>query len=68
MNEGRIVAAMKAIGVAITAADGPPVVALGVAAIRDRMSGERCVELLRILREEARCLQETGDLSGGMSE
>jgi DNA-binding IclR family transcriptional regulator len=68
MNEGRIVAAMKAIGVAITAAEGQPVVALSVAAIWDRMSGDRCAELLRILREEARRLQETCDLSGGMSE
>jgi DNA-binding IclR family transcriptional regulator len=66
INEGRIVAAMKAIGVAIAAADGQPVVALSVAAIWDRMSGERCAELLGILREEARRLQETGDLSGGV--
>jgi DNA-binding IclR family transcriptional regulator len=65
-NEGRIVAAMKAIGVAIGAADGQPVVALSVAAIWDRMSSERCTELLRSLREEAQRLQETGDLSEGV--
>ncbi len=66
LNEGRIVDAMMAIGVAITGPEGIPTVALSLAAIRDRMTPPRTAELLKVLRDEARRLQETSDLTGSL--
>lgn len=57
-NEGRIVAAMNAVGVALPAGLGRSPVALSLAAIRDRMGPERRPELVRALRAEAERLRD----------
>ena len=58
MNEGRIVEAMNAVAVAACDRAGRPFLALSLAAIRDRMGGKRLPELVRILRQEARRIEE----------
>lgn len=58
LNEGRIVPAMQAIGVAVVTRSGRPAASLSLAAIRDRMGAERLPKLVRRLREEAEALAE----------
>ncbi len=58
LNEGRIVEAMSAIAFAARDAAGRPFLALSLAAIRDRMGDARLPELVRLLHEEARRLEE----------
>ena len=43
-----------------------PIVALSLAAIRDRMTPARTADLLQVLQDEARNLQETSDLTGSL--
>jgi DNA-binding IclR family transcriptional regulator len=52
-NDGRIVSAMTAIGVPVCDADGRVLAALSIAAIRERMQGDRLGELAALLRDEA---------------
>jgi DNA-binding IclR family transcriptional regulator len=51
--DGRIVAGMNAIGVPVYDKTGTVVAALSLAAISDRVSGERLASLAKILRKEA---------------
>ena len=52
-NDGRIVAGMAGIAVAVPDAGGRPVAALSIAAIRDRMTAGRIPGLVEALRAEA---------------
>lgn len=52
-NDGLIVPAMNAVGVAVRDADGRPLFALSLAAIRDRMTPDRRAELVNHLKREA---------------
>jgi DNA-binding IclR family transcriptional regulator len=52
-NDGLIVPAMNAIAVAVRDADGRPLFALSLAAIRDRMAPDRLGGLLDLLKSEA---------------
>jgi len=52
-NDGRIVSAMTAVGVPVCDSEGRVLAALSIAAIRERMAGERLAELAALLREEA---------------
>jgi DNA-binding IclR family transcriptional regulator len=61
-TEGLTVQGMNGIGVPVRDAAGTPVAALSVAAIADRMRGERVSELARSLQAEA---TELGRLFGG---
>jgi DNA-binding IclR family transcriptional regulator len=56
-NDGLIVPAMNAVAVAVRDADGRPVVALSLAAIRDRMTPERRDGLVALLQSEAADLE-----------
>lgn len=58
LNEGRIVDAMCAVGVSVHDADGRPLLALSLAAIRDRMARERLPDLVALLRREAARLEQ----------
>jgi DNA-binding IclR family transcriptional regulator len=55
-NKGRIVPGMHAIAVPVFDAEGRPIAALSLAAIRDRMTAERVPKLLRLLKREARAV------------
>lgn len=57
VNDGQIVSALVAVGVAVFDDRGRPLAALSVAAIRDRMSPARLEELVVLLREEANALR-----------
>ena len=59
LTEGRVVQGMSGIGVPVRDASGIPVVALSVAAIADRMKGERIADLVRYLQTEATQLSRT---------
>ena len=66
-NNGRILAGMSAVGVAVTGDHGEPVVALSVAAIDSRMLPERRENIAALLRTEARALsEELGRLTQGL--
>ncbi|MDP3548457.1 MAG: IclR family transcriptional regulator C-terminal domain-containing protein [Phreatobacter sp.] len=52
-NDGRIVSGMAGVAVPVLDADGLPLAALSLAAIRDRMTPERIPELVQALRAEA---------------
>jgi DNA-binding IclR family transcriptional regulator len=52
-NDGRIVKGMSAIGVPVRDSSGTPVAALSVAAISDRIKGNRISEIARYLHVEA---------------
>jgi len=52
-NDGRIVSAMTAVGVPVCDADGRVLAALSIAAIRERMAGDRLGELASLLQNEA---------------
>jgi len=56
-NDGLIVPAMNAIGVAVRGADGRPLLALSLAAIRDRMGPDRLGGLVERLKAEAADLE-----------
>jgi DNA-binding IclR family transcriptional regulator len=43
---------MSAVAVAIRGADGAPLGAISVAAVRSRMQGERLLEIVNLLKEE----------------
>lgn len=51
--DGRLVPGMNAIGVPVPDADGRPVAALSVAAIAERLRGDRIPEVVRLLQSEA---------------
>jgi DNA-binding IclR family transcriptional regulator len=52
-TEGRIVQGMNGIGVPVRDAAGTPVAALSIAAIADRLKGERISEVVRYLQADA---------------
>ena len=54
--DGQFIPGMAAIGVAIEAADGLPFASLSIAAISNRMQGERRFDLVSLLQEEARVI------------
>ncbi|HEV2678857.1 MAG TPA: IclR family transcriptional regulator [Aliidongia sp.] len=56
-NDGLIVPAMNAIAVPVRDADGRPLFALSLAAIRDRVGADRREELVTILKKEAADLE-----------
>jgi DNA-binding IclR family transcriptional regulator len=56
-NDGLIVPAMKAIAVTVHDAEGRPLFALSLAAIRDRMTPDRLGSLVEQLRSEAAALE-----------
>ncbi|GGF33858.1 IclR family transcriptional regulator [Aliidongia dinghuensis] len=56
-NDGLIVPAMNAVAVAVHDADGRPLFALSLAAIRDRMTPDRRAELVALLHAEAEELE-----------
>jgi DNA-binding IclR family transcriptional regulator len=58
-NDGRRIPGMNAIGVPVRDASGAIVVALSVAAIADRVSGDRIAELAAILQREAAALSKS---------
>lgn len=53
MNDGRLIQGMWAVGVPICRADGRAVAALSVAAITDRLSGDRLVRVADLLKTAA---------------
>jgi len=55
-NRGRVVAGMSSVGVAVLDAQGQPLAALSIAAITERISGERLHTLSALLRREAAAL------------
>lgn len=55
-NQGRVIPGMSSIGVPVLGADGVPVASLSVAAIADRVSGDRVQMLVGLLRREAAML------------
>jgi DNA-binding IclR family transcriptional regulator len=55
-NEGQIVAGMGSVGLPVLNAAGAPIASLSVAAITDRVSGERKAMLVDVLRREAAVL------------
>lgn len=61
-NEGYVIPGMSALGVPVFDGAGRPAAALSVAAITARMSDDRRVEIVKLLREEAETLSRT--LSG----
>lgn len=58
-NDGRLVPGMSAIGVAVRDAGGAPIASLSVAAISDRIKGERISQLAKYLQAEAGQLART---------
>jgi DNA-binding IclR family transcriptional regulator len=58
-NDGRRIPSMHAIGVPVRDASGAVVAALSVAAIADRVSGDRIAELAAILQREAATLSKS---------
>jgi DNA-binding IclR family transcriptional regulator len=55
-NEGQIVAGMGSVGLPVLNAAGTPIASLSVAAITDRVSGDRKAMLVDVLRREAAVL------------
>lgn len=53
VNEGRIVPGMVAVGVPVLDSRGHAIAALSIAAIRERLTGERREKLVALLKEEA---------------
>jgi DNA-binding IclR family transcriptional regulator len=51
--DGRIVSRMNALGIPVYDSAGNVVAALNLAAITDRVSGDRVADLVRLLRKEA---------------
>jgi DNA-binding IclR family transcriptional regulator len=51
-NPERVNPGMSAVAVAIRGADGAPLGAISVAAVRSRMQGERLLEIVNLLKEE----------------
>lgn len=68
MDEGRIVEPMMAAGVAIPRTDGLPVVAIGVAAMRERMAPKRIAAQRQVLHDEALRPLTTSDRIGSVQE
>lgn len=67
LNEGRIVAAMNAVGVVVRDGAGGPAAALSLAAIRDRTGPDRLPRLVAVLQEEARRLEAEIRSGGGQA-
>lgn len=67
-NDGRIVGAMCAVGVAVHDAGGRIVAALSIAAIRERMDPARRAELVALLTAEASELGRRIDAAAGQPE
>jgi DNA-binding IclR family transcriptional regulator len=53
-NQGRVVAGMNSVGVAVLDAQGQPLASLSVAAITERVTGARVEMLVGLLRREAK--------------
>jgi DNA-binding IclR family transcriptional regulator len=60
-NNGRIVSGMSAVAVAALGADGKPAAALSVAAIADRMQGDRRRQIVHLLQREAATIADRLD-------
>lgn len=58
LNEGGIVPGMNAVGVSVLDEKGAPLAALSIAAIKERTSKKRIVELVDLLSVEARALAD----------
>lgn len=58
LNPGRLIRGMYAVGVPIRRADGPAVAALSVAALSERLSGERLDLVVGRLKAEAAAIEE----------
>ncbi|MEW6639614.1 MAG: IclR family transcriptional regulator [Pseudomonadota bacterium] len=52
-NDGRVIPGMNAIGVPVLDAEGRPLASLSVAAIAERLRGERIPEVVQLLQREA---------------
>jgi DNA-binding IclR family transcriptional regulator len=52
-NDGRVIQGMNAIGVPVLGPDDRPLAALSVAAIAERLRGDRILEVARVLQQEA---------------
>lgn len=52
-NDGRVISGMNAVGVPVLGPGGRPLAALSVAAIAERLRGERILEVARVLQQEA---------------
>ena len=61
LNAERVIPGMSAVAVAIRAADGSPLGAITVAAIRSRVQGDRLVEIVDLLKEECATVAEKVD-------
>lgn len=57
-NPERVIPGMSAVGVAIRRADGRPLGAISVAAIRSRIQGERLLEIVNLVKEECAIVAE----------
>ncbi len=55
-TDGRIVVGMSSIGVPVVASSGIPIAAISLAAISERLSPERSVEIIALLQSEAAAL------------
>ncbi len=55
-TDGRIVVGMSSIGVPVVASSGIPIAAISLAAISERLSPERSVEIVALLQSEAAAL------------
>jgi len=67
-NDGRLVAGMTAVAVAIPGADGKPAAALSVAAIADRMRPERRKEIVSLLQHEVATIAARLDPMRGLRQ
>ncbi len=57
-NPERVIPGMSAVGVAIRRADGLPLGAISVAAVRSRIQGQRLLEIVDLVREECAIVAE----------
>jgi DNA-binding IclR family transcriptional regulator len=57
LNQGRVVPGMSSVGVAVRGKSGAPIASLSIAAIADRLHGDRVALLVGLLRREAEVLE-----------
>jgi DNA-binding IclR family transcriptional regulator len=67
LSDERVAVGVRAVGVAIHDATGAPVGAIGLAAIRQRVSTERIPELVGLLRRELVLIEQALDAHPGVS-
>ncbi|WP_108663757.1 IclR family transcriptional regulator [Acuticoccus kandeliae] len=63
LNEGRIVTGMGAVGVPVVAPDGRLLAALSIAAIEERIVGERMAWIVELLKREAEAIAALAAIS-----